>query len=492
MSTEPVNWGQFTAARTKDPRGIWLDFPVADRRMSLMSVGPQEKGRERPVGADAPSVAPEPSALRYQKYASSLFPLILHWPLWVHRRVETITYIDDRRVRRHVSVDLTIPAWAYSQDFSGPLLIPIALLRKGPLKDFGVVDESGRVLPVLNRNQAQDLAGLLLRSAAEVALRRRSGEKLDQEIAEALWSIVGDEDSSRAEGALDALSRPAGKPSDHQRDFIFEEERVWVIGNNLASNFFLFVVLDDGEVGQRRVLKFEYEQDLRPLPWRDIRSWFGGHFAVEVPNASLCDSYHVEIAAPEDLFIHTGQLQAEDEDENPVDLYGVWRAGSTERLHLHVRGVPLGIDPLLLIRFRIAPFGLLSGALVIGLMSSLYLAGGLLSWRFLGARPDNAAASAVIVALPGVFAAYTFRTGVHRLVRQVVKSVRYVAFGFTLTSFGSAALLAVAWHPGIRYLGWFIATLITLGGTGFAALVGFLNLWRLRFRPVATERRVEA
>ena len=440
-------------------------------------------------------VSPHPALTSYVSYVPALFPLVLHWPMWIHRRVETITYVDEVRVKRHVSVDFSIPLWAYGDEPLQDVVVPIALLRKGPLKDFDVTDEGGRALTVLNRSQAQEVGGALLTRTAEVTLRRRGVRHMDPKIERTLGAIVASEVPSEALAMLEELShsssggsRAARAGFDTQRLAIFQEGRTWVLANNLASSFVLFVIVPEATAGQRRMIKFEYEQD--PKPTAGFGWLRGGHLTLDVPNASLGDSYHVEVAAPEDLFIHSGTLNAK-VDEQDIPLYGVWKAGSTERLHLHVRHVPLGVDPILVIRFRIAPFGILSAAVQVGVICSAYLAGGLLTWRFLGTVADNGAAAAVVVALPGLFAAYTYRTGVHRLVRQVVSDVRYIVFGLTLASFASAALLAVSWRPGIRFLGWTALTLFALVATAYLLLLGLVNYRRLRRHPVKEDRRTE-
>lgn len=62
-------------------------------------------------------------------------PLLLHPDSWVHRRKETIDFLDAGRLRRRVSVDFTLP----NEDqlvlrVGGPtsqVLVPLGMLEEG-------------------------------------------------------------------------------------------------------------------------------------------------------------------------------------------------------------------------------------------------------------------------------------------------------------------------------------------------------------------------
>ena len=74
---------------------------------------------------------------------------------WIRRRVEKITFVDARTVRRQVSVDFELPLVPPLDKRMEPpvYLVPLALLHKEPLVGFDLRDEGGSSLPVLTKEE---------------------------------------------------------------------------------------------------------------------------------------------------------------------------------------------------------------------------------------------------------------------------------------------------------------------------------------------------
>jgi hypothetical protein len=84
--------------------------------------------------------------------------LIVNRRLWIHRIVDSVVFLDDRRVIRHRSVDFRLPDWPIFRQCEAVLpsntyVLPIGLLAKQSLVAFDVSDEAGRALPVLTSMQ---------------------------------------------------------------------------------------------------------------------------------------------------------------------------------------------------------------------------------------------------------------------------------------------------------------------------------------------------
>jgi len=66
---------------------------------------------------------------------------------WVVRRVESIDFVDDRTVRRRVSVDYTVPADTVTlrvSDKATIRILPLALMRRKNMVKFDFMDHDGR------------------------------------------------------------------------------------------------------------------------------------------------------------------------------------------------------------------------------------------------------------------------------------------------------------------------------------------------------------
>jgi hypothetical protein len=138
---------------------LWL----AGERLSYREEAMPTDGKGEPA-ADEHAAASWPDELfsaAVERIAVVTARLLAQPAAWVHRRVETITFLDDIRIRRHMSVDFTLPTLGLAIEY-----VPLSLVRKGLLKDLDVVDEEGRALPVLTLGQSAEVAAYILRTQA--------------------------------------------------------------------------------------------------------------------------------------------------------------------------------------------------------------------------------------------------------------------------------------------------------------------------------------
>jgi hypothetical protein len=90
--------------------------------------------------------------------------LLTRQAAWRHRRVETITVLSHERVRRHVSVDFTVPA-AHRDEIelsSGEWVVPLAYLAKRLLVNFDLFMEDEAAVALLRSDEAQLISRELL------------------------------------------------------------------------------------------------------------------------------------------------------------------------------------------------------------------------------------------------------------------------------------------------------------------------------------------
>lgn len=389
----------------------------------------------------------------YVALAGALLDVVVGRNRWIHRVVETITFIDDYRFSRHVSVDLTIPTWpGYLQCESvlpdNTYIVPLALLKRRNLVRFDVVDESNAALPVITKAQQTILDEAMLLSARELQKTSPSDD---------------------AQSLLDGLTA------------------------ELDGAFFLCVLVC-ARPGQRRVLKYSYEDspgsskrgEIDLLWWLLRRlGWLATPVDIPCPEFWYGGSYHVEAALPDELFFERGRLVASRPGKQEQKSDELDAQANSERLHLHpTRVAPFeNRDVHLRAAVRMRPDGLLSAALLVGMLTSALFVAGLLL-RLEKASSNGDVTAALLLALPGVFGAYVFRPGEHKLVSRVATGVRWVVGLLVLASFGGAGLVAIRFESGGRIGLWEWLTAVSVVAT---VVIAVAWAWSrvVRWRPAA-------
>src|SRR3954452_9310104 len=87
---------------------------------------------------------------------------------WVVRRVEGIHFLDDRTVRRRVSVDYTVPEGGVVMRIDGrdARILPLAMLRRQSLIKFDFTTHDGRPAPLLGLREHQALTRAVIHAWA--------------------------------------------------------------------------------------------------------------------------------------------------------------------------------------------------------------------------------------------------------------------------------------------------------------------------------------
>ena len=213
---------------------------------------------------------------------------------WRHRRVETLTMLSHEQVRRHVSVDFTVPAELRERlrlSDADEFAVPLAFLAKRPLVHFDLRNEEGHSIPLLTAEQSTMIGRELLEQALEGDLAAQDAGEETQlavipEASELIEVVLGEGDVT---GAVERLERRHGlDPLDDFRD----------LAEILSRSFVLWAVVRGLE--RRRVFKFAYDE---PFSQR-----LGLAYVYAAPGSTEAWSYHVEVAVPEDLRARTTRL----------------------------------------------------------------------------------------------------------------------------------------------------------------------------------------
>lgn len=381
---------------------------------------------------------------------------------WVHRRVETIELLDARQLRRHSSVDFTLPRFPGLEPGEGEAeYVPLSLLRKGVLTAFDLRDEAGASLPLLTRLQGASIAAALLVQQAELALEELGRGPLLPLVESALHELAGEE--------VAAPDAPAGSPEAKQWEALLADPWVGPLLSDLDAQFILFVPLA-GAALRRRVVKFEYR---RLIERRDgagagpaeailvslgVRPYRWAAAATALNDA---ESYHVEVVAPPELSIRRAALTTVEGDvldeQLDVPRAHLYRAepggGTTGTVELEFALRRAVIWPVLFTALAVVAI------LGVGLVAHL-------GW---GLRADRGGAAGLVVALPALFAPFVAPGG-HGVVRRMFLGLRVVALAAGVLSFAAAATLQLDLSAGTTTWIWAVLLVLAACLTAIAVL----------------------
>jgi hypothetical protein len=371
--------------------------------------------------------------------------LLTRQAAWRHRRVERITVLSHEQVRRHVSVDFTVPA-EHREDVrmsEGEWVVPLALLAKRPLVHFDLRSEDESAVPLLRSDEAQLISRELLYLALD----------LDAETA----------DTADAAPLIEWILAAEPQEADEVQAAVVElEDRLGplpgfaALAEQLASGFLLCAVLDD--VSRRRVIKFAYDQPL-------ARPGRTAHF-YDAPGCTEAASYHAEVEVPEEMRARTTEmidnrtgavLASGPRDADRPAIYYVADAGARLEPGLSVRyGTERG-------RFLV-PAALLAWVIALGLTLPWWLA------DLPALAQSGGPAIAVVLSSSAVFAGLVLRSGEHPLVRLMLAPYRLWLVAAIVAAVSAGATLAFRASSGALGWTWGIGALVAVLSAGILSV----------------------
>jgi hypothetical protein len=369
---------------------------------------------------------------------------------WRHRRVETITVLDHEQMRRHVSIDFTVPEdQREGLRISGEeFVVPLALLEKRSLVHFDLRNEEQHAIPLLTADQH--------RAITRELLYRQLGDELSNKGYEAagelIEAVLADE-PQHLEPQIAAFEDAHG----------VELADFRATASVLSRLYILWAVVRG--LDRRRVFKFAYDEPLGRGP--------GSTFGFGAEGCTEALSYHLEVAVPDDLKARSTLL---------VDAVTERRLAAgerdTDRPALFYRAeAPAPQAPRVLIDFAVERWRFLGPAALVATIIALLVAPPFL-FADLRALPNTAgAAVGLVLSTSAVFSVLVLRTDEHPLLRLMVFRSRAL-----LTSSTVVALFAAA-SIGFNTAGWIIEGTWALATLVSVLTAGILIIETLRAPP---------
>lgn len=398
--------------------------------------------------------------------------------LWVHRRVETVEVLTQEETRHRISVDFSIlpgPHDDLTQD--GHIRVPIAALSKRPRRNFDVRDQTGASLPVLGRDENGDLAKTALASWAVDILPDDLAFEDISKIIGSLIEIVDSEPERAFEVAGGLLN--AGLEGNLAVNLLFEDRPFVRLMEQLIENY-LLVVLIPKEGPNRRIVKFSYGEDQptsqresiqQSQPLNRLLQWWRSPdsqaFLLHCPMADWGNSFHLEMAIPEELRVFGATFADTDSGEfigkpdldvNRASIYLPRNLVRSGRTGAYVEIIP-------------ERAGLIFQGFMLGIATTIILTLGALSGLDPGS-PD--ATVSVLLAGFALFSGATAIRGKHVMVKRAfARSRRWIAVIGVAALAGSLSL-ALEFPNESPSLVWGISAIVS----AIATLRLALSTWR--------------
>ncbi len=375
---------------------------------------------------------------------------------WIHRRVESVEFCDDKTVRRSVSVDFTLPDRVPCLVLSGnrvAQLVPLARLRKQALVGFDVFDEDGRSVPLLTAIQTGKIVADGLIHIARQIIHGDANRPLDETIEKDIRQITRDE-----RGAKKARNRLLQRTADPNRSepsrsqlFDLAHDLSFAMLIRRYYRVFLMVVQLEGDGCSRRILKFRCTEPFERSggPWRllvgepDVAQ-------LNVPAAQE-GGYHLEIDLPSGVRVvdvsmstHKEKKAQETDEEQPSFHERI--VGS--KIHLCVHKVPIeASDAFANAALRAARLGWFGGACFCAWLIAIVLGIGdfwVRTHNHISALGTANTGVTLLLVIPGVFATLLVRYAEHPMVAHLLRAIRLILAVSALLAYSAAGTLVLA------------------------------------------------
>lgn len=355
--------------------------------------------------------------------------LLAHVSVWTIRRIEKVVFIDDRTVRRQVTVDFSLPLDEPLSDLhNNSYLIPLGLLRKAPLVGFDLRDEAGAALPVLSRRENS----LIAWSAANALAENILGYALVESLSDNIREIV----SSDVASAQEALASLKGSDDADARTLMASPMFTELL-DDLSRNFLLLTPVPI-EKGRRRIMKFSYLESLRFETFTAAQrfSLEAAPFKFGLPAVDEAESFHLEIDAPPGMDVYEAEIVEMDGAGNETGELA-YEGARAARAHLH----PSGVEPGATAEARVWLVPVTRGLVRSSFFFSVAVTALLVALLFVPPDEGERSGPSLLLALPGVVGLFITKSGENAMTSRLLLGLRAVVSFVGFLPFAGALLL---------------------------------------------------
>lgn len=372
-----------------------------------------------------------------------------------------------------MSVDFTVPALPAAQELaSGRSLfyVPVSRLAKWPpLLGYDLIDEDDRALHLLSAEENgvidEALVSEMVRTVSSGAI---PGILADWEFGESLHDLamgIGDR-----QAAFNAIAEKLDAPVTDRG------ERLLFYLDQLVEAYVLWVPVI-GQAGERRIVKFEYDEADEPsnanLSRRIARSmsWQPRRKYYVMTHVAPGGSYHLDIEAPPLLQIRRIDVGFVSWSNSISPIPRAHTQIEGQRAHVYIAGGRSSVG-LVLLETTVDRRGLVSASLGASVLVGL-LCTAMAAWSRIVSEASVASGTvAVLVVVPAVLGIVVLRPRDHPLVAQHVSLLRLVTLTASLLPIIDAVLLLVVGsRETLKISFWVVAALAWVATIG--TLVSF-------------------
>lgn len=373
--------------------------------------------------------------------------LVLTSQEWVHRRVERFVIESSGECTRHISLDFTVPAGQEITVSENRVLVPLGLLRKGPLAAFSVTGPQGSAVPVLETAANSIVSQSLLLALASNVLQLGVDHDSFVRLASAVVSGQSDIACSNAGELASLISSDAASAA--------QSEPLISLIKQFAEYFLLVVELDHAVVGRRTIIKYTYREPRGAHELRPMRPLF----EFDLPEFGVASSTHFEFSPPPLLLVaEAHMLQEESDTTAPQEVASLDCPSST--CHLVARPAHRFVRARVTLELAPRRFGAISamwtGALCLVLALVVIVAVRCArTLALLPMRPVGSGTAAVLLAAAGVLMTWTARAPEDWTTSQILSNARRSLMFSAALATTIALFLAVPVTEPYRTVIWF-------------------------------------